>query len=192
MKEALQEGVLLKLNTETTAPTTKPRNPRDSSNLYTQKQPKDLFWCLHSGIIKGCAGFQAIFVVEDSSSYNPFISERCRKRFLVFPGITDSGLEHLSAFSSLTRLHADNPGIGDRGLQNLSCLTSLHHLDLFGASKITSQGCVHLRQGLQALAAVIAAVHYCDFGISMKTASLSTALVCVCCEEIPMTHVRSM
>ena len=61
-------------------------------------------------------------------------------------GVTDGGLEHLSSFSGLTRLHADNPGIGDKGLQNLSCLSSLRHLDLFGASKVTSQGCVHLRQ----------------------------------------------
>ena len=59
-------------------------------------------------------------------------------------GITDSGLEHLSAFSGLTRLHADNPSIGNLGLQNLSCLTSLKHLVLFGASKVTSLGCVHL------------------------------------------------
>jgi hypothetical protein len=59
-------------------------------------------------------------------------------------GVTDNGLDDLTGFGSLTRLHLDSRGISNVAGKHLSKLTQLRHLDLFG-SRLSDKGCQHLR-----------------------------------------------
>ena len=58
--------------------------------------------------------------------------------------MTDACTPTLVRITTLQRLHLDTRAVGDTGLQALSAATTLTYLDLFGA-KVTDRGCVYLR-----------------------------------------------